>query len=77
MSKQEFPVRDYECYETEEERRFMKDNGMGLKKKVMSKSRKVRSYDQEMDPKLQEQIARIRDRKEEDAKRKAKEHEQI
>jgi hypothetical protein len=33
LSKQEFPIKDYEEFETEEERRFMKQHGLGLKKK--------------------------------------------
>lgn len=34
-SKQEFPIRDYEEFETEDEQRFMKAHGIGLKKKAL------------------------------------------
>ncbi len=44
ISRQEFPQKDYTQFVTEDEKKFIKDHGMGLKKKPMSTSKRMQSY---------------------------------
>jgi hypothetical protein len=50
-SKQEFPQKDYTRFAEEDEQRFLKENGIGFKKKPQAR-RPV--ADREVDPKVQQ-----------------------
>lgn len=58
-SKQQFPQKDYTKFAEEDEQKFLKEHGMGLKKRNMKK----KEVEKEVDPKVQEQIAKTKLRK--------------
>ena len=59
----QFPQKDYTDFASEDERKFLKENGLGLKKRNMIKKR-VNSHEKEAyDPKIQEHISKIKQRK--------------
>lgn len=62
-SKQEFPIKDYTAFASEDEKKFLKENGMGLKKRNMSKKTGHSNVSESYDPKIQEQIMKIKQRK--------------
>ena len=72
-SRQEFPLKDYTEFVTDDEQKFLKENGLGLKKKGMTKKRGYSTEKDHIDPKIQEQIYKVKLRKEEEEKRKKKE----
>jgi hypothetical protein len=73
-SKQEFPQKDYTRFAEEDEQRFLKENGIGFKKKAPARRP---AAEREVDPKVQEQLVRAKQRKEEEEKRRAEEQERI
>jgi hypothetical protein len=56
-SKQEFPQKDYTKFAEEDEQKFLKENGIGFKKK---KPVKKIAADKEVDPKVQEQLIKAK-----------------
>jgi hypothetical protein len=73
-TRQEFPQQDYTRFAEEEENKFMKEHGIGFKKKDRPR-RPVAEV--EVDPKVQEQLLRAKLRKEEEEKKRAEEQEKI
>ena len=63
--------------DTDDEQKFLKENGLGLKKKGMTKKRGYSTEKDHIDPKIQEQIYKVKLRKEEEEKRKKKEKEYL
>ena len=59
-TKQEFPQKDYTKFAEEDEKKFLKEHGIGFKKK--EKTRRPPA-DTEVDPKVQEQLLRAKQRK--------------
>ena len=71
-SRQEFPIKDYTDFASDDEKKFLKENGLGLKKKGMAKKKGYSTEKQYIDPKIQEQIYKVKLRKEEEEKKKQK-----
>ena len=76
-SRQQFPTKDYTDFATDDEKKFLKENGLGLKKKGMNKRNGYSTEKQYVDPKIQEQIYKVKLRKQEEQKKKQKEKEYL
>ena len=73
-TKQQFPQQDYTKFAEEDQKKFLKEHGIGFKKKE-----KVRRPppETEVDPKVQEQLLRAKVRKEEEEKKRIEQQQKI